>query len=351
MEKLITVEVEQATELEAESIEQVTELEATYELSGGIIPTGTKQINITSNGTTTEDVTNYADAEITVNVQGGITPTGTKQITIDSSGTTTEDVTNYASVEVTVPSGSASTPSTSITANPSISVSGSGLITATASASQSVTPTVSEGWVSSGSAGTISVSGSNTSQLSTQGAATITPTTSQQTAVASGKYTTGNVVVDPIPSQYIIPSGTKSISANGTGIDVTQYASVDVAVTGSSGISGTFTPSSDTNSYTISDLVNTTYNHFMITATPSPSSVTGNAKRSFSAGVVSFEDSLTFSIATASNGTSVNTIHVNASSSSSVFSLNRTTGVVKASTGSNGGGYFIHDVTYKWYAW
>ena len=37
----------------------------------GITPTGTKQISITANGTTTEDVTNYANAEITVNVSGG----------------------------------------------------------------------------------------------------------------------------------------------------------------------------------------------------------------------------------------------------------------------------------------
>lgn len=38
---------------------------------GGITPTGTKQINITQNGTTTEDVTQYANAEITVNVPSG----------------------------------------------------------------------------------------------------------------------------------------------------------------------------------------------------------------------------------------------------------------------------------------
>ena len=36
--------------------------------SGGVTPTGTKQISISSNGTTTEDVTNYANAEITVAV-------------------------------------------------------------------------------------------------------------------------------------------------------------------------------------------------------------------------------------------------------------------------------------------
>lgn len=37
----------------------------------GTAPTGTKQITITQNGTTTEDVAAYANAEITVDVQGG----------------------------------------------------------------------------------------------------------------------------------------------------------------------------------------------------------------------------------------------------------------------------------------
>ena len=36
--------------------------------TGGVTPTGTKQISITQNGVTTEDVTNYANAEITANV-------------------------------------------------------------------------------------------------------------------------------------------------------------------------------------------------------------------------------------------------------------------------------------------
>ena len=133
-----------------------------------------------------------------------------------------------------VASGSATTPATSVTANPSISVSASGLITATASATKSVTPTVSAGYVSSGTAGTVTVSGSNTQQLSTQAATTITPTTSSQTAVAAGKYTTGAVTVGPIPSNYIIPSGNKEITENGTGIDVSQYETVSVSVSGSS---------------------------------------------------------------------------------------------------------------------
>lgn len=63
--------------------------------SGGITPTGTKQIS--SNGT--HDVANYAYAEVNVPASG-ITPTGTKSIT--SNGT--HDVTNYASANVNVPS-------------------------------------------------------------------------------------------------------------------------------------------------------------------------------------------------------------------------------------------------------
>ena len=45
--------------------------QVTVNVPQGVTPAGTKQISITENGTTTEDVTNYANAEITVNVSGG----------------------------------------------------------------------------------------------------------------------------------------------------------------------------------------------------------------------------------------------------------------------------------------
>ena len=71
-------------------------------IGGGFVPSGTKQISITQNGTTTENVYSYANAEISVNVPTGIVPSGTKQISITQNGTTTEDVTQYASAEITV---------------------------------------------------------------------------------------------------------------------------------------------------------------------------------------------------------------------------------------------------------
>lgn len=99
-------------------------------------------------------------------------------------------------------------------ATPSISINNSGLITATASQTA--------GYVAAGSK-------NGTKQLTTQGAKTITPSTSSQTAVASGVYTTGAITVAAIPSSYVQPSGTKSITTNGTH-DVKSYASVSVNV-------------------------------------------------------------------------------------------------------------------------
>ena len=113
-----------------------------------------------------------------------------------------------------ITSGSASTPATTITANPSISINSSGLITAITSASKSITPTVSAGYVASGTAGTVSVSGSNTEQLTTQAAATVTPTTSSQTVGGAGKYMTGAITVNPIPSNYIITSDATASAAD-----------------------------------------------------------------------------------------------------------------------------------------
>lgn len=52
--------------------------------------------------------------------------------------------------------------------------------------------------------------------------------------VVQGYSGLSQVTVNAIPSQYIVPTGNKAITANGTGIDVAQYATVSVAVPASS---------------------------------------------------------------------------------------------------------------------
>ena len=78
--------------------------DAIDDIGGGVTPTGTKQISITENGTTTEDVTNYASAEITVAVPGATL--GTKSITANGTYNASSDsLDGYSSVTVNVSGG------------------------------------------------------------------------------------------------------------------------------------------------------------------------------------------------------------------------------------------------------
>lgn len=108
---------------------------------------------------------------------------------------------------------------TATQATPSISVSSAGEITASS--------TQTAGYVAAGTK-------SATKQLTVQAAKTITPSTSSQTAVVKDRYTTGAVTVAAIPSSYVQPTGTLSITSNGTH-DVKSYASVNVNVASSGG--------------------------------------------------------------------------------------------------------------------
>lgn len=172
----------------------------------------------------------------------GITPVGNIELT-QQSGT---DVTNYATASVR--SGAVSTPATTVTTTPTISVNTStGLITASNSKTQSVTPTVSTaGWVASGTAGTITVSGSTTSQLSVQAAKTVTPTSSSQTAVAANKYTTGAITVAAVPTETktatdngtVTPSSGKFLSSVTVNVDYKTYRTGSGAPSSSLGNNG-----------------------------------------------------------------------------------------------------------------
>lgn len=67
--------------------------------TGGITPTGTKEISIVANGERNEDVTQYANAHIVVDVPVPDEPSGTMQITKNG----IHDVKNFASANVQVP--------------------------------------------------------------------------------------------------------------------------------------------------------------------------------------------------------------------------------------------------------
>lgn len=106
---------------------------------------------------------------------------------LSASGDTVTVPAGYYASQATkaVSAGSATAPSTISASSASVST---GTNTITLSKTVSVTPSVSAGYVSSGTAGNSSVS--LTASVTTKAAATITPGTSAQT-IASGTYLTG----------------------------------------------------------------------------------------------------------------------------------------------------------------
>lgn len=138
-----------------------------------------------------------------------------------SGATVTAPAGYYATAaQKSVASGSATAPATISGTSASVST---GTNTLTLSKTVSVTPTVSAGYVSSGTAGNSSVS--LTASVTTKAAATITPTTSNQT-IAANTFLTGaqTIAGDSNLQSANIKSGTSIFGVQGslTSVSVVQ---------------------------------------------------------------------------------------------------------------------------------
>jgi len=179
------------------------------------------------------DVTQYAT--VSVNVEG----TGASMTVIESSdvhGGTIVDITGGV-VTLSLQS-KVATPSTSLQYIMADSnYNGLSVVTVESIPSQYIIPAGTK--IITANSSNIDVSQYATASVNVAGGGTINlqdktnidPTTSSQTITADNNYDGLNSVqINAIPSQYIIPAGTSTITANGTGIDIAAYASVDVAV-------------------------------------------------------------------------------------------------------------------------
>ena len=142
----------------------------------------TSDATLDSNGKLLSGVTAYANG---TKYTGTIASKTSSDLTV-SGATVTAPAGYYASnASQTVANGSATAPATISGTSASVST---GTNTLTLSKTISVTPTVSAGYVASGTAGNSNVS--LTASVTTKAATTWTPTTSDQ-SIASGTYCTG----------------------------------------------------------------------------------------------------------------------------------------------------------------
>ena len=188
-----------------------------YEESYSVTPTGEQQTLATDGKRMTDDLTIEAIPDDYI---GSAVPRkGSADLT--ASGATVSVPSGYYEdgAEKSVNS-AVWNRSTRIPKNPSITVDSNGLITASYSESTNIKPIGTSGYAEASHTYSVNTEGSNTKQLVTEAGKTVTPTESQQTAVVSEKFTTGNIIVDAIPADYV-------------GSAVERRTSEDLLVTGS----------------------------------------------------------------------------------------------------------------------
>lgn len=277
-------------------------------VSASELDSGTK--SITSNGTGI-DVVGYAAVDVNVSGGGNLqsksetyTPTEsqqTDQITADTGydGLSTVNITvnaisssyvgsgvtrrsssdlsaNGATVTApagyyasqatkTVASGSATTPATTIDAEPVINFDpDTGEMSVALNKTQSVTPTVSAGYVSSGTAGNITVTGSDSFTLDVKGASTYYPSASDQT-IAGDQWLSGTQTIKAVTTTNLTAANIKSgvVVEVGDSADSDRVLSVTGTYSGGGSVPAPYTQM-NTGSVTIASRYQTTGNRLIV---------------------------------------------------------------------------------------
>lgn len=245
-------------------------------VSASDLVSGTK--NITANGNNI-DVTNYEKVNVAVPGGGGgtyetvstsVTPSESTQ-TVTLTASSGYDAISTATV--TVSAISSTYVGSGVTRRSSLSVSGatvtaqagyyasavSASVTSGSAGSPTITRTVSTAnyylavtWPNA-TAGYYSSLPAATASLTLESLRLEPREFSQTFTPAGDSYYINEVIVDPIPGQYIVPTGNIAITANTTSIDVSQYATASVAVpTGTlQTVSTTVTPTESQQSITL----------------------------------------------------------------------------------------------------
>ena len=158
---------------------------------GTAVFTDTSDATLSSGGQMPNGVTAYANG---IKITGSAAENDSSDLTVSGATVTVPAGYYSSSASASVSAGSATAPATISGTSASVST---GTNTLTLSKTVSVTPTVSAGYVSAGTAGNSAVS--LTASVTTKGAATLQPGTSAVT-IASGTYLTGAQTIPAEPN-------------------------------------------------------------------------------------------------------------------------------------------------------
>lgn len=157
--------------------------------------------------------------------------TSTVIVTADSGYDAMEEV-----VVAAMPSGVASTPATTFVVTPAMGVGSTGVITATVLSVSTITPTITSGYIASGTAGTITISGNNSIQLTSKAATTFYPSTADQ-SITTATYLTGKQTFASVKLTNLAAANIKSgvVIQVGDSANASRITSVTGTYTGGGG--------------------------------------------------------------------------------------------------------------------